>query len=351
MTMAEVARRTGVSVQTVSAVVNGKPGISEPTRVRIRQVIEELDYQPNHAARLLRNRQSVTIGVIISSITNPFFPGIVQGIETVAREHGYIVILCNDDADPSKRLAYLEALRQQQVAGIIAAYGTPAPETDASLRNCLARGIPVVLVSGHRLDDRAVTIHVDNRQGMASAVAHLIALGHRRIAMISPPDRTAPQRDRLAGFIDAHTNAGLAHDPALVLPGGFGVEDGERAAERLVHGSADATAIVAANDLVAIGAIAALKRLGRRVPHDIAVVGYDDIPMSSLYDPPLTTVAQPLAQLGAAAMRAILERAADRTLPGGMMHFGTRLVVRGSTAPPATRTDRPRSWTGRGAAP
>ena len=334
-TIVDVARAAGVSVQTVSAVINEKSGISEATRARIRAIVTELDYQPNQLASSLRSQRTRTVGILVPSITNPYWPEMVRGAEDMAHHNGYAVFLCNTDGDPVKRRTYIQLLRRQRVAGIFSTMGM----ADADSAGLLTAGIHVALSGDPGAYERMVTLHVDDHQGGYDATTHLLDLGHRRIGIVAPDD--TPGAGRRAGYRAALTERGIAPDPDLIVIGEFDVPSGQIGAQRLMALPSPPTAIVAGNDLIAIGAITALKRLGKRVPEDLSVIGFDDIPMAELYDPPLTTIAQPLYEMGAHAMRAILDRIHDPALPGTSTTFATPLIVRRSTATVGELEPRP----------
>ncbi len=330
-TMTDVATAVGVSIQTISAVINDKPGISEATRARVRHAIAELDYHPNMLASGLRSRRTRTIGVLISSITNPYFPEIVRGVEDVAHREGYALFLCNTDEDSAKQLDYLRLLRRHNVAGLVAVSGTGAVDGRRIPEWLVAHEAPVVLMGGDRTHEKIVTTGVDDHRGGYLATAHLLDLGHQRIGVVTGPPNHGVSLRRMAGYEEALRGRDIPPDPKLVVPGGFDAASGQSGARRLMALDTPPTAIIAGNDLAAIGAMAVLKRLGRRIPEDVAVVGYDNIEMAALYDPPLTTVAQPLYDMGAFAMQAILDRIADPRLGGTHRIFETPLIVRRST--------------------
>lgn len=338
-TMTDVARAIGVSIQTVSAVINDKPGISEATRGRVQRAISELDYHPNGLASSLRSQRSLTVGVLVPSITNPYWPGIVRGAEDVAHRNGYSILLCNTDGDPAKHLTYIRLLRRQRVAGLFSMSGDGGREEWKIVEQLVANGVPVALGGGDRPGERIVTFDVDDRRGGYTATAHLLERGHRRVGVISGPAGAAVTADRIAGYRDALRERSLAFDARLIVPGGFDVAGGQAGVNDLMRVPVPPTAIVAANDLCAIGAITALKRLGKKVPRDVAIVGFDDIEMAALYDPSLTTIAQPLYDMGAYAMQAILDRLHTPDLGGEHTVFDTQLVVRRSTVMSSGRHD------------
>ncbi len=324
-TMTDVAKAADVSVQTISAVINGKSGISEATRERVLRVIEELDYHPNQLASSLRSQRNSTIGILIPNIANPYWPEMVRGAEDVAHSAGFAVFLCNTDGDQAKLHTYIRLLRRHRVAGLFCTVEIDAKE----VRRLLASKIHVAVNGSVQSHEQAVAITVDDRQGGYVATTHLIDLGHRRIAIAAPLN--SPGTKRRAGYVAALQEQGIDIDPDLQVSVDFDVPGGQQAGRSLMQLPSPPTAIIAGNDLIAIGIITVVKRLGRRVPEDVAVVGFDNIPMAALYDPPLTTIAQPLYEMGAYAMQAILDRVQDPTLGGATTIFPTPLIVRRST--------------------
>ncbi len=309
LTMDDVARAAQVSKQTVSAVINNKSGISEKTRIRVREIMARLDYQPNLLAGSLRGQSSFTVGVVIPSITNPFYPEFVRGIEDEAQRHGYSLFLCNSDGNPEKEVAYLQLLRRHRIAGLIAVTIKAHPGWAETLKKLAAQGVPVVIALGtYRPSEKVVQITLDDVEGFVKATSHLLELGHERIGMIMPPPDSNGQSPRVTGFLQAHALKGKEVSPELLVPGGWHVEEGQEGAARLMKLPVPPTAIVAPNDMAAIGVITKLKELDRRVPEDVAVVGYDNIAIAEWYDPALTTVDQPHYQMGQCAMQAMLKR-------------------------------------------
>jgi LacI family transcriptional regulator, galactose operon repressor len=330
-TITDVARSARVSIQTVSAVFHDKPGISEPTRERVRRIIQRLHYEPNGLASSLRAQRSLTVGVLIPSITNPFFPDFVRGIEDVAHLHRYSVFLCNSDQDQEKETQYLQLLRRHDVAGYVVAYDLSNLEVEKILTQLSARQTPIVTFGSRQRHAKVNVIEADDEDGSFRITSHLIKLGHRRIALIQAPAKGTVNLNRTRGYIRALKNARIRVNDSYIVPGGFTVPDGQRGTEQLMAVSPAPTAVVAANDLVAIGAISALKRLGKQVPGDVSVVGFDNIQMSELVDPPLTTISQPTYEMGKRAMEALLEQIDQPGVPGKVIHFETPLIVREST--------------------
>jgi LacI family transcriptional regulator len=331
VTMNDVARAARVSKQTVSAVINNKSGISEETRGRIRKIITRLDYQPNILASSLRAQRTFTVGVVIPSITNPYYPELVRGIEDEAQLHGYTVFLCNSDEDAQKEVGYLHILRRHRVTGLIAAIIQVNQAWTEALRKLASQRVPVVVFGPDRAIENVVQICVDDEEGFVKATSHLFDLGHERIGMIMPPSDPGGSSQRVSGFLKAHAERRRKVPSELLAPGGWHVMDGRNGAAHLMKLSRPPTAIVAANDMTAIGAITKLKELGRRVPEDVAVVGYDNISITEWYDPPITTVDQPHYQMGRRAMQVVLERLRNADNRTEVIKFETSLVVRRSS--------------------
>jgi LacI family transcriptional regulator len=346
LTINDVAAEAGVSVATVSRVLNnaGYPVRAE-TRERVLAAIEKLDFRPNELARGLLLKSTRTVGLAIPDIANPYYPLISRGVEDVASEHGYAVIICNTDRDARKSERYINTLLQKQVDGMILA-GGGTDFTTASERFA-KRGTRVVFIG--RPGPAWPSVRVPNADAAAAAMEHLADLGHRRVGFIGGASQLTSAVDRLDGYLRAVAEHGLDDGDALRQAGDFTEESGYRAAAQLLSLSPPPTAIFAANDRMAIGAMAAAHDAGRAVPGDLSVVGFDDIPMASYLRPPLTTVALPGYEMGAAAMRLLLEQV--QAGPDGdapeppVVHLDARLVVRESTAPPSHTTSHPASHT------
>lgn len=294
----------GVSVATVSRVVSGSDHrVSAATRRRVLAAVARLRYQPNLVARGLKSRVTHTIGLIVPDISNPFYPAIARGIEDVANGAGLAVLLCNTYEDLAKERSYLALLRKRMVDGLI--FATVGANT-RHLRMLRRQGVPVVLIARAPEGVSIDAVLVDNRRGGREATEHLLRLGHRRIAFIGPHAHPV-ERDRLAGYQDALRAAGVRVNPALLGDGNFSAEGGAAAVDSLLRRRVRFSAIVACNDLMAIGAMEKLRARGRRLPEDVAVVGFDDITFASLVEPQLTTVAQPKYRMGRLAMERMME--------------------------------------------
>ncbi|MGI6284384.1 LacI family DNA-binding transcriptional regulator [Neomoorella humiferrea] len=329
VTIKDVAKHAGVSVTTVSRVLNNsRHPISPETRERVLAAIKELGFYPNAMARSLQLHETKTIGLILPDIANPYYPGIVRGVEDVAHEKGYTVILCNTDRSRERTKAYLRVLREKRVDGVIFTGGGAVE--DASREHFFDHGqIATVVIGRHKADLPAV--QVDNVQSAQEAVEHLIKLGHRRIATITGPAVSTTARDRLEGYRRAMEAEGIAIESAWIVEGDFEFNSGYQAVGKLpLQGPEKITAIFAHNDLMAIGAIKALQEKGLKVPEDVAVVGFDNIPLASFITPALSTVAVPVYDLGVTAMRVLAELLAGRKVPPVTV-LATHLEVRESS--------------------
>lgn len=333
VTMRDVAERAGVSVTTVSHVINETRPVSDELRDRVRSAMDQLGYRPNRLARSLRQGRTYTIGMIVPDSANPFFAEMARHVEDATFSHGYSLILCNSDGDLDKERFYVRRLAEKQVDGIlfIAAGGG-----GDHIEPLLKRRIPVVLVDRilpHVAVDAVLT---DNRGGGCIATQHLLDLGHRRIACIAGPSDVTPSGERVAGYRQALQDAGAAVDEGLIVRGGFDYESGYRAAGQLLSRSPRPSAIFACNDLMAVGAISAAVRMGLRVPDDVSIMGFDDVRLASFTVPLLTTVRQPKQEMGVLAATLLLARIEDPDLPPQRHLLETSLIVRQTTAAPST---------------
>jgi len=326
-TIRDVARRAGVSIATVSRVINQSPHrVNDETRLRILKAVKELDYRPNALAQGLIMKRSMTIGIIIPDISNPYYAEIVRGIQDVAEESGYAAVLHNTDRKKDRIIKSIQVLREKMADGIIFSGGIlHGYETLSSLKELAAR---VVVIGRHEVDFPAV--RVDNIGGATQAIQYLIDLGHERIGFISGPKMSTSSIDRLQGYRNALAQNGRPYERGLVKQGNLTPESGYEAAAGLLDRKKRPTAILASNDLMAFGAIHAAKSLGIEVPEDLAVVGFDNIPLSSYFDPPLTTVEIPMPGLGATSMQMLADLLSGRDLDP-LKLFKTKLLVRGST--------------------
>jgi DNA-binding LacI/PurR family transcriptional regulator len=303
-TIRDVARHAGVSTATVSRVISGSVAARPQTRARVLAAAETLGYRPSAVARSLKLRTTRTLGLLVTDIQNPYYPEIVRAVEDAALERNLAVLLCNGADDPSREETYLDLLVDRRVDGIIIASSGLQERHGAWLAR---RSVPVVLVNWAAPDLPLPAILGDNRAGGRLATEHLLTLGHRRIGHLSAPARNAAAAERLAGIEEALAGARLDPGSLVVVEGDGQVAGGERAALDLLERMPDVTGIVCYNDLTAIGAVRALRSLGRQVPADISIVGYDDIALSAWVDPPLTTIAQQTSEMGRWAVRRVGE--------------------------------------------
>ncbi|MDW8101168.1 MAG: LacI family DNA-binding transcriptional regulator [Anaerolineae bacterium] len=328
-TIYDVARAAGVSISTVSHVLNGTRYVSEETRARVLQAIEKLNYRPSFLARAMVRQETRTIGLIVPDNVNPFFAELARGIEDYGFEAGYNVILCNSDRNTSKEQAYLDMLISKRVDGVI--YMT-ADVNRERLQPLLDHKIPVVTFDRDYEGIDAVLL--DNLYGGYEATRHLIELGHHRIACISGPDPMTRSGDRIRGYQKALLEAGLSPDPALVVTGNWTYQSGREAAHLLFELPSPPTAIFACNDTMAIGAISYLRERGLAVPQEVSIVGFDNISLSAFTCPPLTTMVTPILELGQRLCQMLLDRINGKLSPMPQ-RFVIRgeLLIRGSTAP------------------
>jgi LacI family transcriptional regulator len=330
--MRDVAERAGVSVTSVSHVINKTRPVSYELRERVLAAMEELGYQPNRLARSLRSGKTQIIGTIVPDSADPFFAEVARGIEDTAFENGYSLILCNSDANLSKEAFYTDVLVEKRVDGIVFLAVGVSTERILDLQQ---RGMPVVVVDRELPGANVDLVVADNAGGGWSATCHLIDLGHRRIGYIAGPSDLTLSEYRHTGYCKALEETGIAPDEDLVTRGAFDFESGYKAAHQLLAKSKRPTAIFACNDLMAIGAICAAVELGLQVPQDLSVVGYDDVPLASYSNPPLTTIAQPIYDLGVVAASLLLERLQDPSKPARRIVLDVELKIRRSTAVPS----------------
>ena len=319
---------------TVSRVLSGHAGttIRLATRQRILAASDRLGYRPSALARSLRLQRTLTLGMLVPDITNPFFSSIIKGAEDAARQRGYNLILCNSEDEPQREAMYLRVLRDRQVDGLLIAASQMADVTIAELRKEV---FPFVLLNRatERGDDLAVV--VDNHGAAVGVAAHLADLGHRRVGHVAGPQNTTTGVERLEGYRAGVLAFGLADEPELVVEAtAFSEEGGDLALQMMLAGSARPTAIFAANDLIAIGILQRLRRIGMRVPGDLSIVGFNDIPMAGLLEPALTTVRVPQLEMGVAGANLLIDRLEGQPISQVRVTLPTELVVRASSAPP-----------------
>jgi LacI family transcriptional regulator, galactose operon repressor len=340
-TLEAVARAAGVSKATVSKVLNGRPGVSAETRAHVRRVLRGVGYTPTTGPR----DSAPPVGAlqaVFSQLFSPYSIHVLDGVLAGARDLGVEVVTsvlrqgagAQATAEPaSPGVAWIEELSARGRAGLIVVTSELAPEEIAA---CDRLGLGLVVVDPRNpLDENVVSVGATNWAGGVRATEHLLSLGHRRIAYAGGPDRSVPARERLHGYREALETAGVAVDPALTLHDDFSADAGRRMAETLLDRDDPPTAVFAGSDLIAMGVFQAARARGLTVPDDLSVVGFDDTYGTPWTDPPLTTINQPLLDMGRVATRTVLQLARGETPDSHHVQLATRLVVRESTARPS----------------
>lgn len=329
----DIANEAGVSTATVSHVLNNTRFVSEAVRERVLKAIKLHNYYPNAAARSLASGSSRILGLVISDIANPFFPELVKSIETAAYEYGYDVVLSNTNYDPERASHYVRRFIERKVTGV----ALMTSEMDKALIEELARReVPVVFLDSGEVGLHMSNLRVGYAEGIKQAILHLVELGHRKVAFISGLPNLRSAKRRLEAFRQT-IQAVLPDAPEQIYQGDFKIDGGRRAALEILKADELPTAVVAANDLMALGAISEFHRSGLKIPRDISVVGFDDIAFSTLVEPALTTVNLPLGELGKMAVDALMAMISSPKEHGIELPISTQLIIRNSTA--AARTD------------
>ncbi|HXN02329.1 MAG TPA: LacI family DNA-binding transcriptional regulator [Candidatus Dormibacteraeota bacterium] len=340
VTLKELAARAQVHPSTISRVANHDPKlrIAPPTRMRIEALLRETEYRPNGVARGLKLRQTLVLAVVIPDITNPFFAALFRGVEDAASPRGYNVLLCNTDGSPARQRSHLQSLHARRVDGVIMASSFLKDPTVRWLRH---QGIPYVLVNRFSDEGQDPFVGSDDLVGGRLATEHLIELGHRRIGHLAGKLTVSTGVMRRRGYLAALAERGLTADPRLVVESGYTEDGGARAAERLLALPDRPTAIFAVTDMTAVGAFGVARRMGVRIPEDLAIVGYNDIPLATRMVPTLSTVHVPIHHFGAAAARLLLEQIETGEPSLRRVIFNPELIVRGSSVAGAASAASP----------
>lgn len=304
-TIYDVARRAGVSTATVSRVLSNSGHVSDATRADVTRAIEELKYVPNAMARGLKTQRSGLVALVVPEIVNSFFTTIASGVEHIANAHGLNVILANSDESLNREMAHVEQLVAQRVDGVIVA---PVSRSGGHFKSFSERSVPVVIIDRTVEGFPADIVRGDNVRGAMELTDYLLKLGHRRIAFVNGDPGTSTARERYIGFRAAMEEAGVPIDERMVSSGTWWIEDAETRVSELVADGSEFSAIFAANNFMAIGALLALRHYGKRVPDDVALVCFDDVETASQIDPFFTVMAQPPYSMGARAMQFLLDR-------------------------------------------
>lgn len=325
----DIARIAKVSPTTVSHVINETRFVMPETKKRVLEVMKKLKYQPNLLARSLATGKTHTIGLVISDIRNPFYPELVQGVEELAVKNDYNVFLCNTDYDIGKGLKSIGALIKRKIDGIIVA----SSQVDSSvIKQLFDTSVIFVLVDWCKRNIKVDSLYFDYKVGIAEAISHLISLGHRNIYFIGGPKKLKTAEIRIRNFIDvieSHENINLNYK---ILEGDHRIDGGYRVAQKILKEKIYPTAIVCSNDLTAIGAMKALQTGGIKVPEDISIIGLDNIALTEIVSPALTTIELERYRIGKTAMELLLNRIKDKELPKQRCTFKTKLVIRESTS-------------------
>jgi LacI family transcriptional regulator len=327
-TIYDVARLAGVSTATVSRALNGTGRIAPATRTAIDAAVAQLEYRPNTIARSLVTKSTQTIALLLPDITNPFYAALVSGIQQYVLERDHTMLLCTTEGDPAQEERYLELLRAKQVDGALVDGLVLPPERIARF---VQEGFPIVCLDRDIQSASVPLVQVDNRYGARMATEYLLGLGHRRIAHVSGAESRIAD-DRIAGYADALAAVGTVTNPALIANGGFTEAGGFEATRALLARSTKFTAVFAANDLSALGVLHALVGAGLRVPYDVSVVGFDDLPLSRFTTPPLTTVRQPAVEIAQHATRLLLDLVSGIPVEQQRHLFAPTLTIRASAS-------------------
>lgn len=335
VTLRDIAREVGVHPSTISRALNPAtremvtPEIAEKTL----EAAVRLGYRPNTFAQSLKTNRSYTVGILIPDLTNPIFPPIIKGIDKTLEEAGYTVIVANSDNQPEREQLCLERLQERRVDGLILA---TARLEDPTIERCLREKLPFVLVNRTIAKNEIPSVISDEAAGIKMLVKHLVDLGHRRIAMVSGPHHMSTGLWRYEAYVSALRDHGLEFSPELAaLADSFTEEDGQFAAGRLLRSGHDFTAMIAGNDMIALGCLNALQNAGLRCPGDISLAGFNDMRFVDRIDPPLTTIRIPLDEMGSYAAQMLLGYLNDDPSSPQTIRIVPRLMDRASTGPAA----------------
>jgi LacI family transcriptional regulator len=340
-TLNDVARLAGVSMMTVSRVINGSGYTSPESRARVNQAIAELGYMPNVLARQLRSSRTKTLALVLTDIANPFFTTIARGVEDAARAQGYAVMFCNTDESVEEELEYVRVLIQRRVDGVLL---VPATDSSGSLELLRKHGLPVVVLDRRLRSGEVDEVRGDSEGGAYLAVRHLLELGHRRIAVLAGPESVSTSADRVTGYRRALLEAGVDPGSQQILFGEYTEASGYEMTGRILGLADRPTAIFAGNNFIAFGAIQRLREAGLEIPDDMSIVVFDDLPQGWII-PFLTVISQPAYEIGKQAAELMLERLAgdEPPAPRTIVLPGSLIVRRSSAAPRSTPAPAPRA--------
>ena len=327
-TIYDVARAAGVSIATVSKVINQTGRISDKTRSKVHKGMEELRYQPSMVASALTGKRMNTIGLLIKDLANPFFAEVARAVEDRGQELGFSVVMCSTDNDSEKEANYIALLKQKKVDGIIVAAGF---QNDSALKELIRDHVPVALISQEIPELAIDSVSVDDYLGGYQVTSHLLSLGHRKIAMIAEDGRSSDGRIR--GFRQALREAGIAFVDEMLATCEASVEEGLRHGGRFLDAANPPTAIFASNDLLAIGVMKAARERNVKIPDDLSVAGFDNTILAAFAEPPLTSVAQPIQEMGRQVVDLLVESMENDKKTKQRVVLMPELVIRRSTGP------------------
>lgn len=330
LTLEDIAEKAGVSRSTVSRVVNNHPSVRQDVRERVLDVIRATGFHPNAAARTLASQRSWMLGLVLPRsvsffFTDPYIPRLIQGIAQACNQSNYTLALFLVGTKEDEESIFPRVSRRGQLDGIIVQSGQTGEQL---IDRLLASNIPLVIAGRPSHDEGVSYIDIDNTDAAHNAVAHLFRLGRRRIATIRGPSNTTVGIDRLSGYQQGLAERGLAADPQLIAEGDFTESGGYFAMRELLPAKPDA--VFAASDVMAVGAMRAVREAGLVIPDDIAIIGFDDVPLAAIADPPLTTIRQPIQQFGAKAVEILIDLLENGIRPARRIIMNTELVIRKS---------------------
>lgn len=329
VTIYDVAREAGVSMATVSRVVNANPNVKPTTRKKVLDAIERLGYRPNAVARGLASKKTTTVGVVIPDISGEFFSEVARGIDDIANMYNYNIILCNSDTQKEKELRLIDTLFEKQVDGLLFMGAEVTADHKEAFRTS---HVPVVLSATYDDESRFPSVNIDNKQGAADATALLLDEGHERVALITGP-LTDPVNGypRYQGYRDALEAKGVAFDERYVRVGDYRYNSGMEAMKEFLAMDNPPTAVFAASDKMAVGAIHAVQDAGKRVPEDVSIIGFDNIDIASMVRPLLSTIGQPMYDIGAVSMRLLTKLMNEEDVEDPHVVLQHDVVLREST--------------------
>jgi LacI family transcriptional regulator, galactose operon repressor len=319
-TIKEVAHLAKVSTATVSHVINESANVSSELRERVQKAIQALDYRPNHVARSLKMRRTNMLGMVVTDITDPFFAQMIRGAEDAAREHGYLLTIFNTDDNVEKEKEVFAVLRSRRMDGILLV-SAPSKGSPKHLQQTITDQVPVVCLARIPKGFPVDSVTIRNRENARECVAHLISMGHTRIAAIGGPDSVAPARDRSQGYLDALQEAGLPVDSALMAEGDFRSESGYRLGKKLLQLPYPPTALFVVNGMMTVGLLKALDELGLRSPDDVALAAFGDRGVAEYLYPNVTVAAQPSYEIGYRGAELVIQRIRGEQKPSRPLHI------------------------------